>query len=427
MPAPQYHPRIVDAQLDEYAALPAVAIDGPKGVGKTTTAAHRARTTFRLDDPAALATLQADPGRLTHASPPVLIDEWQHYPPSWDLVRRAVDDGAPPGSFLLTGSASPQSPQTHSGAGRVVTLRMRPLTLPERGTATPSVSLQAILDGAGTAAISGETTWGLESYVDAILTGGFPGMMTSPPTLRRALLAGYLDRIVDRDFPDAGRAVRNPGTLRRWLVAFAKATGTTASFETIRDAAATGHADPPARSTTIPFRDTLERIWISDPVSAWSPLESHGLGKLTSSPKHFLADPALAAALLDVDADVLLSGRDAGPPIPRQGTLLGGLFESLAALSLQVFAQAADAGLAHLRTHGGQREIDFIVHGRGRRQVALEVKLTAVPDHHDVKHLLWLKEQMGPALTDMVVVTTGRSAYRRADGVAVVPLSLLGP
>jgi predicted AAA+ superfamily ATPase len=252
-------------------------------------------------------------------------------------------------------------------------------------------------------------------------------MIALPPHLRHTLLEGYLDRVVDRDFPDAGREVRNPSALRRWLVAFAKASATTASFETIRDAATTGHSNPPARSTTIPFRDTLERIWLSDPVPAWSPLDPYGLGRLTSSPKHFLADPALAATLLDVDADALLSGRDAGPPMPRNGTLLGGLFESLAALSLHVFAQAATAGLAHLRTRAGQREVDFVVHGRGRRTVAVEVKLTATPDHHDVRHLLWLKERMGADLSDMVVLTTGRSAYRRQDGVAVVPLSLLGP
>jgi len=421
-----YRPRVVDAQLDAYAALPAVAIDGPKGVGKTTTAAHRAQTVLRLDDPATLEVIQADPARLTRAAAPVLVDEWQHFPASWDLVRRAVDDGAPPGSFLLTGSASPRSPQTHSGAGRIVTVRMRPLTLPERGTTTPTVSLQSLLEGDG-GKIDGESDWNLADYVDAILAGGFPGMLATPPQLRRTLLSGYIDRVIDRDFPEAGREVRNPSALRRWLIAFAKATGTTASFETIRDAAAPGHADPPARSTTIPYRDTLERIWISDPVGAWSPLDSYGLGKLTASPKHFLADPALAAVLLDVDADVLLSGQDVGPRVPRNGTLLGGLFESLAALSLQVFAQHAQAGLAHLRTQSGHREIDFLVHGRGRRHVAVEVKLTATPDHHDVAHLLWLKQRMGTALSDMVIVTTGRFAYRRADGVAVVPLALLGP
>lgn len=421
-----YRPRLVDAQLDEYLGLPAVALDGPKGVGKTATASRRAATILRLDDPAQLALLKADPGRVLGMQRPVLIDEWQLHPPVWDLVRRAVDDGAEPGSFVLTGSASPASPQTHSGAGRIVSLRMRPLTLPERGLGEPTVSLRRLLD-ADDVAIAGETTLLLESYAEAITTGGFPGMQATTARLRQALLSGYVDRVVDRDFPEAGRGVRNPAGLRRWLRAFAAATATNASFETVRDAAATGHADPPARTTTIPYRDTLERIWLSDPVPAWSPSTPYGLHRLTSAPKHFLADPALAATLLEVDADDLLTGRETGPPVPRNGPLLGALFESLAALTLQVFAQAADARVGHLRTRGGEHEIDFIVHGRGRRTVAVEVKLTAVPERVDVRHLLWLKERMGDDLADMVVLTTGRTAYRGEDGVAVVPLALLGP
>lgn len=341
-------------------------------------------------------------------------------------MRRAVDDGVEPGSFVLTGSASPASPQTHSGAGRIVSLRMRPLTLPERGLGAPTVSLRRLLD-ADDVVVAGETALLLENYAEAITTGGFPGMQATTARLRQALLSGYVDRVVDRDFPEAGRDVRNPAGLRRWLRAFAAATATNASFETVRDAAATGHADPPARTTTIPYRDTLERIWLSDPVPAWSPSTPYGLDRLTSAPKHFLADPALAATLLEVDADDLLSGREAGPPVPRNGPLLGALFESLAALTLQVFAQAADARVSHLRTRGGEHEVDFIVHGHGRRTVAVEVKLTAVPERADVRHLLWLKERMGDDLADMVVLTTGRAAYRREDGVAVVPLALLGP
>ena len=240
-------------------------------------------------------------------------------------------------------------------------------------------------------------------------------------------MRAYVERIVDRDFPDAGRAVRNPAALRRWLTAFAKATGTTASFETIRDAAAAGHAAPPPRSTVIPYRDTLERIWISDPVSAWWPTRGYGIGRLTGGPKHFLADPALATTLLDLDEDALLEGADAGPPLPRSGSLLGGLFESLATLTLQVFAQAASATLAHVRTRAGGHEVDFVVTGRGGRSVALEAKLSAVVDDRDVRHLVWLKEQMGPDLRDAVVLTTGQYAYRRPDGIAVVPLALLGP
>lgn len=419
-----YRRRVVDAQLDEYLhGLPAVAIDGPKGVGKTATASRRAGTVLRLDDEAERALVSADPGRVARLAPPVLVDEWQRLPATWDQVRRAVDAGARAGSFLLTGSASPQSPQTHSGAGRIVTLRMRPLTLPERGWTT-TVSLAALLAGRGE--VAGATDVVLEHYAGAIVGGGFPGMVGVSERLRRALLEGYVDRIVDRDFPEAGRDVRNPSALRRWMRALAAASGTTASFETIRDAASAGHADPPARSTVQPYRDTLERIWVYDPVPAWDAPPGSHLTRLVTGPKHVLADPALAAVLLDVDAESLVRGDGGRVAVQRDGTLLGGLFESLVALTLRVFAQAAGSRVSHLRTRNGEREVDFVVEGQGRR-VAVEVKLTTAPTARDVRHLLWLKEQLGPALTDMVLVTTGPDAYRRADGVAVVPLALLGP
>ena len=129
-----YTRRTVDDELDGLLAeLPAVAIEGPRGVGKTATAEQRAKTTVYLDDPAQRAVLEADPGQILAAPPPVLIDEWQKVPAVWDAVRRAVDRGSEPGRFILTGSASPVSAPSHSGAGRIVTLRMRPMTLAERG------------------------------------------------------------------------------------------------------------------------------------------------------------------------------------------------------------------------------------------------------------------------------------------------------
>ena len=133
-----YLPRIVDSEIDELlAALPAVAIEGARGVGKTSTALRRAATVRHLDDPAERAIAQADPERILAGEPPVLIDEWQRVPETWDLVRRAVDQDRTPGRFLLTGSAAPVQAPTHSGAARIVTVRMRPLALAERGLGLP--------------------------------------------------------------------------------------------------------------------------------------------------------------------------------------------------------------------------------------------------------------------------------------------------
>lgn len=425
MPTVSYRRRIVDNELDELiAGLPAIALEGPKAVGKTATALRRAVTVYRLDDEAERSIAQADPARLLQGEQPVLIDEWQRLPESFDRVRRAVDAGAQAGSFLLTGSASPTEPPTHSGAGRIVQMRMRPMTLAERDIDVPTVSLRRLLQG-GRPQITGRTDVNLERYVDEILASGFPGLRGLSDRLARAQLDGYIDRIIDRDFDELGRQVRRPATLRRWMQAYAAATATTASYEKIRDAATSGHGERPSRATTQPYRDVLERLWILDPVPAWLPSRSR-LARLSAPPKHHLADPALAARLLGVDAATLLHAQPAGPPITREGTLLGALFESLVTLSVRVYAQATEARTAHLRTWSGEREIDLIVE-HGRKILAIEVKLGQTPEDRDVRHLRWLRSEIGEELADAIVITSGPAAYRRSDGVAVVPAALLGP
>ena len=303
-------------------------------------------------------------------------------------------------------------------------MRMRPMTLAERDIDVPTVSLRRLLQG-GRPQITGRTDVNLERYVDEILASGFPGLRGLSDRLARAQLDGYIDRIIDRDFDELGRQVRRPATLRRWMQAYAAATATTASYEKIRDAATSGHGERPSRATTQPYRDVLERLWILDPVPAWLPSRSR-LARLSAPPKHHLADPALAARLLGVDAATLLHAQPAGPPITREGTLLGALFESLVTLSVRVYAQATEARTAHLRTWSGEREIDLIVE-HGRKILAIEVKLGQTPEDRDVRHLRWLRSEIGEELADAIVITSGPAAYRRSDGVAVVPAALLGP
>jgi predicted AAA+ superfamily ATPase len=140
-----------------------------------------------------------------------------------------------------------------------------------------------------------------------------------------------------------------------------------------------------------------------------------------------MVDPALAARLLSVGVDGLLEGEEPGPAIPRDGTLLGALFESLVTQAVRVYAQAAEAEIRHLRTHGVEREVDLIVVRDDGRILAIEVKLTRTPADEDVRHLRWLRDRMGGDLLDSVVVTTGPEAYRRPDGIAIIPAALLGP
>jgi predicted AAA+ superfamily ATPase len=412
-----------------FGSLAAVAVEGAKAVGKTATAAERALTVYQLDEDDQRSLVEADSSRLQQGDRPILVDEWQRVPSSWDVVRRAVDNRrTAAGSFLLTGSATPPADaHVHSGAGRIVSVRMRPLTLSERGIAQPTVSLAALLSG-GVPVIKGETTVRLADYVDEILASGFPGLRGITGRALRAQLDGYIDRIVEREFPQLGVNIRNPAALRRWLAAYAAASSTTTTWEKIRDAASGGEDEKPQKKTVLAYRDALERLWALDPVPAWAPTRNH-LRRLSSPPKHQLVDPALAARLLGVGAGALLQQErlEVEPAVPRDGTLLGGLFESLVTVDVRVYAQAAEARVGHLRTMSGDREVDLIVERDDGRIVAVEVKLNAAPTDKDVRHLHWLKERLGNDVLDMVVINTGSYAYRREDGIAVVPAALLGP
>lgn len=421
-----YQSRVVDRELDELlSGLPAISLEGPKGVGKTATAQRRANTVFAMDDPTQRELLRADPARLDRALPPALIDEWQREPIVWDLIRRSVDRDPTAARFLLTGSATPTDAPTHSGAGRIVQLRMRPMSLAERGTAEPSVSLGHLLTGRR-ADVLGGSPLTLPDYAEEIVRSGFPAIRTLPDRARRAQLDGYLARIVERDFPEQGYPVRRPATLRAWLAAYAGATSTTSSYSAILDAATPGDHDKPAKTTTIAYRDVLTQLWLLDPVPGWSTSRS-AFTRLASSPKHHLADPALAARLLGVDVAALLAGTSARTGPRRPGPLLGALFESLVTLSVRVYAQAAEATVHHMRSRNGDREVDLIVQRADQRVVAFEVKLARDVDDSDVAHLNWLRFQLGDDLLDAAIITTGPEAYRRADGIAVIPAALLGP
>lgn len=413
-----YLPRTVDRELDELSPFaPAIALDGPKGVGKTDTAMRRATTVWFLDDAAQREVAEADFELATARGGTLLLDEWQKLPQVWDSVRRQVDAGAPPGRYLLTGSATPvDSGGTHSGAGRILSLRMRPMAFHERGAVVPSVSLSALLNG--DAQIGGESRFSLRDYMDAVVNSGFPGIMAAAPRIRRGLLDAYLQRVVDRDLPDVGFRVRRPEVFRRWLAAYAAASSTTTAYSRLLDATTGGDGDQPAKTTTIAYRDQLTRLWLLDPVPGWLPI-NNPIRRLQQAPKHQLADPALAARLLDLSADTLLG--------PAGAHMAGPLFESLVTLGVKVAAQAAEAKVFHMRTNSGDREIDLIVQGVDGQVLGIEVKLAPSVSDADVRHLRWLRDQIPGRVADLVVMTTGTTAYRRADGIAVVPLALLGP
>jgi predicted AAA+ superfamily ATPase len=421
-----YRHRVLDDELDMLLdALPAVAIDGAKAVGKTSTSQARARSVVALDSRQVREAVAADPESILIRPRPVLIDEWQKVPEVWDVVRRAVDRDRAPGQFLLTGSATaPPGATAHSGAGRITRLRMRPLAFSERDVTTPAVSLERLLSGTA-GVVEGNTEVRLVDYVEEIMASGFPGLRGLPDRLLRGELDSYLYNAVDRDIPEQGLAVRKPAAMLDWLRAYAAATASTASYTAILDAATAGISDKPARSTTIAYRDALRQLWLLDPLPAWAPAAG-AFARFGQTPTHHLADPALAARLLGLTHRSLLDG--AGTPLgPQQGTMLGRLFQSLVTLSVRVLAQRSEATVSHLRTRNGDHEIDLMLTNPEGKVLAAEVKLGGTVSDHDLRHLAWLTGKYGERVIDRIVINAGPIAYRRSDGVAVVPLALLGP
>ncbi|MBX3087329.1 MAG: ATP-binding protein [Cryobacterium sp.] len=421
-----YQDRILDDTLDEVlSGIVAVALEGAKGVGKTATASRRAKTILTLTDPQMRAAVHSNYDLVADAEPPVFVDEWQLEAQVWDRIRTAVDQNpGAAGRFILAGSAgAPPDARIHSGAGRIIRLTMRPMSLIERGIQEPSISLRNLFTG--DAEIEGNTEVALPDYVEEILRSGFPGIRNLEGKNRDRQLDGYIARIVDKDLAENGVAVRRPAAMLAWLRAYGAATSSTTDYTKILNAATAGESNKPARATVDSYREHLTRLFILDPVEAWTP-SGFPLARLTVSPKHHLVDPALAARMAGIGSKGLLHGDGFGPSLTA-GTWLGALFESLAVQSVRIYSDAMNARIGHLRTKQGDREIDIVVEANDTSLVALEVKLAAAVDDEDVKHLLWLQKTVGARLRDAVILNTGKFAYRRKDGIAVVPLALIGP
>jgi predicted AAA+ superfamily ATPase len=299
---------------------------------------------------------------------------------------------------------------------------MRPLAFSERLLVEPTVSMGALLQGS--ARIAGTSRIALLQYVDEILNSGLPGLRGLPEPILAMELDSYLQNAVDRDIPELGIMVRKPNSLTAWLRAYAAATGGTASYSEIAAAATGGQPDKPSRAATQTFREALLDIWLLDPLPAWAPMGSE-FQRLGATPVHHLADPAFAARLLQLSRSNLLNG-DGKPLGPQAGVMLGRLFESLAVLSIRVLAQATHLSSAHLRTRNGDREIDLILTRNDSHVLPIVIKLSGSVTDSDVRHLNWFEAKYPEKTIDKVLINTGEFAYRRPDGVAVVPLALLG-
>lgn len=399
-------------------AAGAVVIEGPKACGKTETARQHTNSEVLLDvDLEAGRAVAIDPRLILSGAVPRLIDEWQREPHIWDAIRREVDTRRASGQFILTGSATPKdSTVRHSGAGRMVVVSMRPMTLFEQGFSPSTVSVSALLDGYEPP--TGASTLDLAAYAERIVVGGWPGLMERSVREAVAFNSGYLDMIVDHDIDVISGTRRNPRLVRRFLRAYAQWSAHPVRLSTVVERArGTAEDEAPSRWTAERYLDALGRLMVVDDVEAWNP-ELRSRTRLMTTPKRHLVDPSLAASLMECDPTRLFGDLNT----------FGYLFESLAARDARVYAAAANASVYHYRERAGELEVDLIIERRDGAWIGIEVKLGSGFIDQAAAALLRLKAgRVVRPPAALVVLTASEYAYQRDDGVIVVPLGLLGP
>lgn len=417
--AGNYIGRVADAELSaRLSSAGAVLIEGPKACGKTETASRVAGSVVRLDvDSGSRALVTVAPEVLFDQPTPILFDEWQLETALWDFVRRQVDDRHPArGQFILTGSATPNdAARRHSGAGRISTLRMRPMSLHETGDSTGAVSLKSLFDGDVPAALDPGVT--VQQLIGRIVTGGWPGLGGAELADAQQWLRDYLRNLVEVDVQGLG-ARRDPGNVRKLLTALGRGVGTEMSVQSL--AKDVGGADGPVERATInAYLDTLERLMIIEDVPAWAP-HMRSTTPLRKSPTRFMTDPSLGVAALGVGPHQLLGDLNAA----------GFHFEALVVRDLRIYAQPMHGALSHWRDNNGH-EVDVIITLDDGRWAALEVKMNPNDIDGAADSLTRFVDKVDtskvgrPAFTG--VITTHSPAYRRPDGVFVVPVATLGP
>ena len=415
----RYSPRVVDRELTEaLGILGAVLIEGPRACGKTATSMQQAGSSIRLDtDPGALQLAQLDPEMLLQGATPRVIDEWQLAPQLWNSVRRAVDDRQARGQFILTGSSVPADDETrHSGAGRILRLRMRPMSFFESGHSDGSVSLASILQGE--LVRSAGVPLNLEATIDQLCVGGWPALQGLPVASAQKALRTYLDDVALVDVARVDDQRRDPERVTRVLRALARNVATEVSAA--RLAADAGTEGEPMKATTlVSYLATLGRLMVVENQESWAP-HLRSRDSVRKAPKRHFVDPSLAVAALGASPETLL----------KDLNTVGLLFESLVVRDLRVYSQSLDGVVKHYRDDAGV-EVDAIVELRDSSWAAFEIKLGEARVDEGAASLLKFAAKIDATKSGtpraLVVITTGQYAYTREDGVHVVPLSLLGP
>ncbi|MBW6492533.1 MAG: DUF4143 domain-containing protein [Lentimicrobium sp.] len=411
-----YYPRICDKVLNRKLQLTgATLIVGPKWCGKTETALQAARSVIYIQsDPQYKETGKIMPSLLLEGETPRLIDEWQEVPELWNAVRHSVDQRRKQGQYILTGSATPRDEVTaHSGIGRISRIQMRPMTLYESKESTGAVSLKALFDGEQD--IAAVSPMDIPRLAYSICRGGWPGAVTLPNG-GESLVREYTDMLVEADISSLDGIERNPFRVRQALRSLARNISTLTTAHAILE-------DVRANDVTINERtlesylNAMRRLFVVEDVPAWSPA-LRSKTTIRTSVKRQLADPSIATAIMRVDVNGLLHDLNT----------FGFLFESLCTRDLRVYAQSNDGEIFHYRDKD-QLEIDLIVSLNDGRWAAIEVKLGEHQADEAAANLIQFKNKVDTSRIGepcfLMVLTGGKFAYQRKDGVLVVPVACL--
>ncbi len=419
MKASNYIPRVSDKLLKILLeSTGAVLVEGAKWCGKTQSSLQIANSVVYFQDPdegpGYLAMADTKPSLLLEGAPPLLLDEWQMAPVIWDAVRFAVDKRGLMGQFILTGSATPRDNVTsHSGTGRIARMIMRPMSLFESQESNGSVSLKDLFDGKTD--IASKSTLTIEQISHAICRGGWPAAVTSGNQSARIAM-NYVDAIINFDIQRVDGIEKDPERVRILLQSLARNISTMATSKTIMEDMQVNEASITDK-TLSSYLNALRRLFVIEDVPAWQPsLRSKTAIRTTN--KRQLVDPSIATAVMRTNAKGILHDFET----------FGFLFESLCTRDLRVYTQANDGGVFHYRDKS-ELEADLILKLHDGRWAAVEVKLGMKQIDEAAASLLKLSEKIDKEKMNspsfLMVLTGGQVAYKRADGVLVVPIGCL--
>jgi predicted AAA+ superfamily ATPase len=415
-----YLKRIADELLQErLRSSGAVLVEGPKWCGKTATATRASNSQLFMQDPDKSASylMAADtkPSLLLQGDTPRLLDEWQSAPVLWDAVRFMVDQrGGKPGQFILTGSAVPQDDAVqHTGTGRISRLMMRPMSLFESLESNGMVSLKSLFEGKTNP--EGFSDVSIESIASAIVRGGWPASIGDEENIALRHAVDYVEAVINADISRVDGIDKNPARVRALMRSYARNIATMATIRTIRDDIALGDADTSVSEKTISqYLTALDRIFVTENLPAWNPVLRSKTAIRTSVKRHFV-DPSIATAVMRLTPSRLL----------EDFQYFGFLFESLCTRDLRVYAEAIDGQVFHYRDASGL-ESDTVVCLNDGRWAPIEVKLGTKAIEEAAEHLKELKAKVDTKKMKepsfLMILTCTEFAYRRDDGVLVVPI-----